>query len=700
MNTPTSAENISFARVAAEESKGTRPGITKLVVAIHGIGSQTRSDTVRSTARRFGARAKLPILPLGYFHIGNVGPVRFSRLDAPSSEPLSQVGFVEVFWADIPRRLVAAADTLEETKAWGRSVVSRAQAAYVKNVGGGGALAQKDFDVGIGVIEEIIEAIAVLENLCFLADKAGIFKFDVAALLRDYVDDVQVVTEFAQYREEIVFRFHHGLANLVADFTAETGVEPEVYVVAHSEGTAVGFLAMLQALSSRSVPNPIFDPDKPESARTNPKTVRTDWITRVRGFMTIGSPIDKHLLLWPKLWTELLPRATVAKDESVLIGSAVEGEAPRTSQQRIKWRNYYDLGDPVGFRLETAREYLIEKECAAFEFQDEHDVGFSRYRFPGKAHVDYWGDAAVFEHFIDEVVIPPTSHPPAEKPGDKPVNAAIGLVTPYVLTFLLHLGAVFALYKGIGSLLGDTTSLFKRDIVVLAVLLMGVSVSARLPRLTKTRAETWRLRWPALSAVVLLGAILLCYFCLSKDSVRYVGGAFVDTRLHPGEAEALGRVMLIVAALLIAVTGWLTPRKSRIGRRALLGVGCAIVAIVVLSQLAIVPKVKEFWPTLLGFAGFLYLWWMAILLFDLTFVWHRYICRNVAIETVDEWTRGYDAPSNGGLMFGKRPPPRPAVEKRWRTEAEERAEAERKSEPNGNLEKSPAARAADIGALD
>ena len=36
-----------------------------------------------------------------------------------------------------------------------------------------------------------------------------------------------------------------------------------------------------------------------------------------------------------------------------------------------------------------------------------------------------------------------------------------------------------------------------------------------------------------------------------------------------------------------------------------------------------------FWPVVLSAAAFLYLWWLAIILFDLTFVWHRYIRQGV-----------------------------------------------------------------------
>jgi hypothetical protein len=39
------------------------------------------------------------------------------------------------------------------------------------------------------------------------------------------------------------------------------------------------------------------------------KDPQPDWIHRVRGLMTIGSPIETHYILWPELWGELKPSA-------------------------------------------------------------------------------------------------------------------------------------------------------------------------------------------------------------------------------------------------------------------------------------------------------------------------------------------------------------------------------------------------------
>ena len=132
--------------------------IDKVVIAIHGIGSQRRSDTIRAVARRFGVRSQppLPVMPLGFFNLGRSGEVHVSRLDTGPEHPLARIGFAEVFWADIPREVVKREDTLEETKAWGSSVVSRAHATYLRNVVQG-KLTAADFQLSAGVVEEVVE---------------------------------------------------------------------------------------------------------------------------------------------------------------------------------------------------------------------------------------------------------------------------------------------------------------------------------------------------------------------------------------------------------------------------------------------------------------------------------------------------------------------------------------------------------------
>jgi hypothetical protein len=56
--------------------------------------------------------------------------------------------------------------------------------------------------------------------------------------------------------------------------------------------------------------------------------------------------------------------------------------------------------------------------------------------------------------------------------------------------------------------------------------------------------------------------------------------------------------------------------------------------------LATTPSV---WPVALAGLGFLYLWWLSTLLFDLAFVWHRYVRHSVTNDRLREWNP-YDLP--------------------------------------------------------
>jgi hypothetical protein len=44
-------------------------------------------------------------------------------------------------------------------------------------------------------------------------------------------------------------------------------------------------------------------------------------------------------------------------------------------------------------------------------------------------------------------------------------------------------------------------------------------------------------------------------------------------------------------------------------------------------------------PLVLGCLAFFYLWWLAVLLFDLVFVWHRYVRYSVAVRDLREIRR-------------------------------------------------------------
>src|SRR5262249_28558436 len=271
-------------------------------------------------------------------------PPAASFLVAPPQDPnLPGVVFGEVYWADVARGPAAHRYTLDEAKKWAQSVVERVRA---QDEAANRSYSRRfHYGFATDVIGEMIEGIRVLESLLWLADRAGVFRFDLKKLLVDYLGDVQVVTEFRNYRRAILDTVHRTLERAHQDYRAG-----EIFLIAHSEGTVITFLALLEALCGfQSGPAPGLSPlliDIGRGAGPQPAT----WHEAVRGLMTTGSPIGKHLLLWPWLWDRL-------------------PGAGRPAREAIQWRNYYDYGDPVGYNLEQARNWLEANGwTGAFDF--------------------------------------------------------------------------------------------------------------------------------------------------------------------------------------------------------------------------------------------------------------------------------------------------------------------------------------------
>ena len=335
------------------------------------------------------------------------------------------------------------------------------------------------------VLDELIETVAVLDRLMFVFEKAGLLTFNLNALLTDFLGDVQIVADFESYRGEILKAFD----KVMNEALSLRNNEVELYLVAHSEGTVLTFLAVLNALA---------DPD------AHP------WIREVRGIMTIGSPIETHHLLWPGLWRDLRP------------SPSPQGRQPAT----IPWHNYYDYGDPIAYALDETTRWLRDTGF------DQHlaltEKGFGRSILPGKAHVDYWNDCELFSHFIKNVVRPSTDCPrPAPEPGTRWWAVAISYIVPHVLLAALVALATFFLYRPVAVAL--TNGALKPltvawDVAGIAMLLLGVTAAARIPRLTS------RWRWWFVAAVLLAVSMVTYELFVVENSRLAIGSAFLDAR--------------------------------------------------------------------------------------------------------------------------------------------------------------------------
>lgn len=690
-----------------------------ILVTIHGIGAQSRNSTVRYVATRLahssislgqpGVPPPVSPQPLGWFYSDVRDAVKVAPLDsfASPSHPLARIGFTEVFWADIPQEVVKEGRTIEETKAWARTVVGRARAICKnklleqKNLPATERLRiiEPDFSLAAEVLEEIIDTVYVLQNLTFLAEKAGLMKFNLKQVLDEYLGDVQIVTEFGQFRTDIVGRFHSAMEQI-----RKENPGARLHIVAHSEGTVVSFLGLLHALSGEQVIPASTTGAGPKLSKSE---VPLQWLENVHGYMTIGSPIDKHILLWPKLFDGF--NFTPARG---LFGNG----------KCIKWRNYYDYGDPVGFKLETARAWLDElatrDQCRPFEFEEKtHDLGFARYAMPGKAHNDYWEDPMVFGHFIDDVIRGDSKN--ARKPRSRPMVYVLSPLIPYAISFALLVIGTFVLYRSVNRYIHPNLDELQRYIrfmvlglseeagitgpkifvysCAIAGLLAGVTLLARIPRL----AVGWFWKAVALAAFA-LGCI--SYLAIDPKTRIEIGIGFARIGWDPTVGVLLlGALVALVSLLFVQKPSHefgrpgATPRKQRWifkGMRPLILAGALAVGFLVYSEsqpysplmageiAQLSPKqVKQIeearlsrldldvlfwpegtfknpgekatltitrvltahpsvWPVVLSAAAFLYLWWLAALIFDLGFVWQRYIRNAMSNERLMTW-RGY-----------------------------------------------------------
>ena len=614
--------------------------VTKLIVAIHGIGDQYRYATIRSVVTRFGRHFDFPAAtPLGSFYAPD-GSISAFRLPAPPDPPggLGGIGFAEVYWADIPRAIQKKGYTIEEAKAWAGTVVERIRARYGPELKKQFDFQSEDFRDAANVLLEMIETIKILANLLFLAEKMGFPKFDLDDLLTSYLGDVQLVADFPAKRQKILQRFSDVLDALWKGVLLKQESKPEIYIVAHSEGTVIAFMALLRAMSLPTR-GEVAPPPRPE------------WIDQVRGFMTIGSPIDKHLILWPSVW------------------DAYNTPGPPVNPP-IRWRNYYDYGDPVGFDLDTARDWMKDHRWnPAFEFEQKDDFGFSRYPLPGAAHNDYWSDEVVFGHFIQTVVgAPPALGCDFTAPKwNRNLARIFSYVSPYLLAFLLLYGGTCLLAKALQAYAAPApaphpatsaaaapaaNTLRGKPYVVqwwykvqtedqsmislggailngigISCLLAGTTMAARIPRLT--RKTGWRLLAAALFVLFAVPYVLLvdartrCWL----GFYRGPSGVTVEEAWVP----TIVTLLLALGVVLFSMLSWhlrhppvwLAPLLR--GARPLTVPGSVAILLIIAYRVRFeYSEDNSLWPLLLSSGIFLYLWWLAIRLFDLIFIWHRY----------------------------------------------------------------------------
>lgn len=362
------------------------------------------------------------------------------------SESGSNLRFVDLCWADIMQQDYPHVG--QKIEDWAQGLVGRLKRKDQH---------EKDNKLprNPGWVLKILEQLA--ETLIFVRRLLSFRVKKVEDMVyNQFLGDVQLYGEYPRTRGRAVRRFHK-LMWLIHTKHRELEEEkqkkdptykkadPEYTILAHSLGTVMSMDALLYALVDDEIrkekkkidahpelPFPGYwiskkemdeietyesfvttEESKDKSQQNEKKLIavkrnlkdlndkveflNTEWIKNVDSFITLGSPIDKFLVLW---WLNYS-----------YLKSPNWGNGWNRSGERIKHFNYTDEQDPVGHELNKFRETHAFNSI----FTKEEDRVYNRYVWPGYAHVKYWKDWELFQHIAHKAIDTTGTNPTPKK---------------------------------------------------------------------------------------------------------------------------------------------------------------------------------------------------------------------------------------------------------------------------------------------
>jgi hypothetical protein len=270
------------------------------------------------------------------------------------------IGFSEVYWQPITKGYLATHQKRlpVPTFTWAHSINSR-----IRGVDRAG----QSLSGWREAIDNAETLLGLLNQLAVISKKTKLF----SRIMRDFLGDVQMYAEVDPIHNDVNGVFGDALDD-IAVTRQKIGVpfdSAEIYIVAHSEGTVVSWKSLMLARSAEAPPA---------------------WLDEIKGLVTLGSPIDKHHLVWGE---QNFP-ANMAPPQAT----------------KIRWWNFWDYSDPVGHSLDGI--FPAPGAAENNQFERVFDAGFARYPIPGVAHVDYWRDVNIYHRIIQEVMQIPAGFAP------------------------------------------------------------------------------------------------------------------------------------------------------------------------------------------------------------------------------------------------------------------------------------------------
>jgi hypothetical protein len=333
-----------------------------VIVVVHGIGRPKPYETLQRFLMYCGEwsgfeGSRRPRY-IAYESLGSLagrfenGEPWFTSSDAPG------YGFAEVHWADLmkgeddPRAL--------NILKWASHTGHVLKALESRKVGDGSGGSPLPTDIFARVVGDVVLTAQISRSLMSYA------RIEVDGLVdsvQHFVASYQVFTGSEPTRNDIVERCAETLDRIAVrahELNAnENGEEIRVHVVAHSLGSVIALLALM------------------EVAR---RPGGSDRLGCLRSFCTLGSPLD----LFVALHGELFDFESLAK-------------VRRANGHRVDWVNYVEAADPVASSLVHVSKKLEEHDCTLFHDLNEHT--YSHTLVPGGAHVAYWTDGRLWKSY-------------------------------------------------------------------------------------------------------------------------------------------------------------------------------------------------------------------------------------------------------------------------------------------------------------
>lgn len=402
------------------------------IIVVHGIGEQRKNESLLPVINGFAhvcecinhkkGRDLDLRRPLTQGRLSKSDDVPWFEFDGiPSSpencsgqrfvgKPVNTLGknirFVDMYWADVMQEHFDECG--ESVESWTKSLIDRLEIKK-RNVEKNSSVekdssTEKKNKTIISLLESIRKSVLPIKHILSLAalTRAGTQHKLNDEVFNRFLGDAQLYGEHSITRGKAIRRFHdkmHELHEAHCKSFEEKPIRPRYVVLAHSLGSIMSFDSLIFAHGKIDDKNKYHNSldikliEEKTSLRgyqskQELESPSVDWVRFVDTFITLGSPIDKYLLIWSENYEHLYEN----KGEGCWFNS----EECRGRDSKIKHFNYCDELDPVGHELNTAYDRKVVNNV----FSKEDDALFMRYKIPGKAHVDYWKDIPLLRRIV------------------------------------------------------------------------------------------------------------------------------------------------------------------------------------------------------------------------------------------------------------------------------------------------------------